>query len=67
MSSRLNLFLLLGLLLGIRGLLLSDPDPDTSEKCLSCQEEVLALQAKWTDPTSVEAILSVDMYLQNIL
>lgn len=35
----------------------SDPAPDTSEECLSCQSQMQALQDTWTNETTVESIL----------
>ncbi len=36
----------------IAGLALADPLPDTSEKCLSCEAQVSALESTWTNATS---------------
>lgn len=38
-------------------ILRSDPIPDTSEKCITCQSTVSELENTWTDPDSVEQIL----------
>lgn len=37
--------------------LTSDPIPDTSEQCISCQNTIEEMYTEWTDPTNIDAIL----------
>ena len=58
MRSALLTLGLFSLVVGIvDAILRSDPVPDTSEKCMTCQDTVSELQATWTDAASVEQIL----------
>ena len=44
----------------------SEPIPDTSEQCLSCQNQISEMEDIWTNSKSVEAILKVKYIVFNL-